>query len=258
MVPSWLLEILRCPETLDRLTEHDEVLKRSDGKSYAIVRGIPSLVFPQAARGDDATWQRFYDAFAALYDINERIMGRILTGLNVSAERERLISSLGLQPGMSILEVSPGPGVYQEQIRSLVGSGAHYAAVDLSMGMLTQCQKHHRSLNVCLIHANGSSLPLADGSFDALFHFGGVNLFDEPGRALSEFVRVVRQGGIVSWGDEGFSPSVPDGWKKRFLTRMNPGYLRPPPPPPAGLTDLRRIEVFGGYGYLMVARNAVS
>jgi ubiquinone/menaquinone biosynthesis C-methylase UbiE len=40
-------------------------------------------------------------------------------------------------------------------------------------------------------------LPFADNSFDILFHFGGVNLFNNPDLALREFVRVVRRGGCA-------------------------------------------------------------
>jgi ubiquinone/menaquinone biosynthesis C-methylase UbiE len=173
--------------------------------------------------------------------------------VHIAEERARIVSILGLRRGTSILEVSPGPGAYQREIRDAVGQEARFAAVDLSMGMLTQCQKRNRELNVALIQANGSHLPFADDSFDALFHFGGVNLFDRPEAAISEFIRVVRTGGIVSWGDEHFSTSVPDGWKKRFLARMNPGYLQEPPSIPSRLSNLKQIEVFGGYGYLIVA-----
>lgn len=154
---------------------------------------------------------------------------------------------------MRILEVSPGPGVYQGPIRLAVGNDAEFASVDLSLGMLRQCQKRNRALNVALLQANGSYLPFANESFDALFHFGSVNLYDDPGRALAEFVRVVRKGGIVCWGDERFSSSIPDGWKKRFLVRMNPGYLKQRLPIPKGLLNITEFEVYAGFGYLVVA-----
>jgi ubiquinone/menaquinone biosynthesis C-methylase UbiE len=251
--PSWLPEILRCPESHDRLQEKGDMLVRPDGRSYPIIHGIPSLVYPPTLLGEDARWQRFYDWFAPIYDLNERFLGRLLTGLDVARERTQIISLLGLRQGMTTLEVSPGPGVYQRDIRIAIGNDAHYAAIDLSLGMLKQCQKRNRALNVALLQANGSHLPFADESFDALFHFGSVNLYNEPDQAIAEFIRVVRKGGIVSWGDEHFSTSVPDGWKKRFLARMNPGYLKQPPSVPSGLSNLKELEVFGGFGYLVVA-----
>ena len=52
-------------------------------------------------------------------------------------------------------------------------------------------------------------MAFADESIDALFHFGGINLFNDRERALREFVRVVRKDGVVCWGDEGFSEDYP-------------------------------------------------
>lgn len=251
--PPWLLDILRCPQTGERLLAQGSALLRPDGMFYPILDGIPSLVYPVKLTGEDAKWQRFYDWFAPVYDLNERFFGRILCGVDMRKERARVISLLGLGKGMRVLEVSPGPGVYQSQIRLAVGNDAEFVSVDLSLGMLKQCQKRNRALNVALLQANGSYLPFADESFDALFHFGSVNLFDDPGRALAEFVRVVRKGGIVSWGDERFSPSIPDGWKKRFLARMNPGYLKQRLPIPKGLLNISEVEVYAGFAYLVVA-----
>ena len=106
--------------------------------------------------------------------------------------------------------------------------------------------------------AEGCTNPLeviavcADDSFDALFHFGGVNLYNEPEKAINEFVRVVRKNGIVSWGDEAPAEKIPGGWKKKFLIKMNPGYLKKQPAIPDNLESVKEYEVYGGYGYLVV------
>ncbi len=91
-------------------------------------------------------------------------------------------------------------------------------------------------------------------SFDALFHFGGVNLFSDPGQALREFVRVVRPGGRIVWGDEHMSEQFSHPIGRRVLPRMNPGFRKTPPPPPSGADVLARHEVYSGLGYLIVAR----
>jgi len=250
--PSWFLEIVRCPETGSQLQFIDKCFMRSDGTKYPIIGGIPSLVFPRKMGKEDAKWQRFYNRFAPLYDLNERFMSRLLTGINLPVERKRIISLLGLTKGARILEVSPGPGVFQPYIREVIGSNGEFAALDLSLGMLKQCRKR-KALDITLAQGNGSYLPFADESFDALFHFGGVNLFDNPERALNEFVRVVHKGGIVSWADEGFSSNLPDNWKKRFAMKMNPGYKKPRLTKPSGLINIREFEVCGGFAYLIVA-----
>ena len=120
--------------------------------------------------------------------------------------------------------------------------------------MLRQCQSRHANLHVHLVHANGQFLPFADNSFDAVFHFGGVNLFNDPDRALREFIRVVKKDGILSWGDEGFSKSYKGEVRKRILAKLNPGFLKAVPGIPETLHAQKVHEVYGGLGYLIVAR----
>jgi ubiquinone/menaquinone biosynthesis C-methylase UbiE len=155
---------------------------------------------------------------------------------------------------MKVLEVSPGPGVFQEYLRNDIGETGELVALDLSMGMLLECQKKYKNLKVQLIHGNAQFLPFADNSFDALFHFGGVNLFNDPQKAISEFIRVVRKDGIVSWGDEGFSPDYKNERRRKFLSRLNPGFAKPRPVIPHSVYDVKEHIVYGGLAYLVVAK----
>jgi ubiquinone/menaquinone biosynthesis C-methylase UbiE/uncharacterized protein YbaR (Trm112 family) len=250
--PGWLLEIIRCPETKEPLKIENDYLVGKDGFKYPIIDGIFSLVYPHNLTGEDKKWNKFYDLFAPFYDLNERFFGKLIAGLDIREARKQIVSYVGLKPGMRILEVSPGPGVYQPYIREQIADKGDFVSMDLSLGMLRQCRKKQKQLNTLLIQGNGIYIPFMDNSFDALFHFGGVNLFNDPDKALKDFVRVVKKNGIVSWGDEGFSKNIPDGWKKKFLTKMNPGYLKPRLPVPDGLKNVKEYEVAAGYGYLIV------
>jgi ubiquinone/menaquinone biosynthesis C-methylase UbiE len=58
---------------------------------------------------------------------------------------------------------------------------------------------------------------------------GGVNLFNDPDRALREFIRVAKKNGVVSWGDEGFSKNYKGKIRRRILAKLNPGFLKPMP-----------------------------
>ena len=175
-------------------------------------------------------------------------------------EREAMVELLGLAPGMRLLEVSPGPGVYQSLLAQKIAPGGELVELDLSLAMLQACRRHagRSALVPWLIQANGAYLPFADASFDAVFHFGGIKLFSEPARALDEFVRVARPGALVAWGDEGFGAAAPTGWRRRVLERMNPGYKEPVPPPPAGVKDIVQHEVMAGCGWLMVGRRSAA
>lgn len=254
MYPEWLYEILRCPETLELLACENNKCICPDGKEYPVLDGILSLVYPPDITGSDAKMNAFYNKIAPYYDFVERVLGKLLTGVDVVQGRKEIISLLGLKPGMRILEVSPGPGVFQPYLRKAVGDNGEIVSFDLSLPMLHVCRMKNESLNIYLIHGNAQYLPFADNSFDALFHFGGVNLFNDPRKAISEFVRVVKSYGIVSWGDEGFSKKYPDNFRKKILSKINPGYLKPKPPVPDSVYDVREYEVYAGLAYLVVCR----
>ena len=253
MYTDWLIDRLRCPETLNML-EYNGSNYESGAKVFKVKNDILSIVYPDDLGGDDAKYNKFYNLLAPLYDLNERVMGKLLVGVDMIKGRKQIISFLGLKPGMKVLEVSPGPGVFQKFLRNDIGEKGELVALDLSMGMLLQCQKRNKSLNVQLIHGNAQFLPFADNSFDALYHFGGVNLFNDPQKAISEFIRVVRKDGIVSWGDEGFSENYRNERRKKLMVKINPGFAKPHPMIPDSVYDVKENEVYDGLGYLVVAK----
>jgi ubiquinone/menaquinone biosynthesis C-methylase UbiE len=253
MYTDWLIDRLRCPETLNKL-KYNGSNYESGAKVFKVKNDILSIVYPDDLGGDDAKYNKFYNLLAPLYDLNERVMGKLLVGVDMIKGRKQIISFLGLKPGMKVLEVSPGPGVFQKFLRNDIGEEGELVALDLSMGMLRQCQKRNESLNVELIHGNAQFLPFADNSFDALYHFGGVNLFNDPQKAISEFIRVVRKDGIVSWGDEGFSENYRNERRKKLMVKINPGFAKPHPIIPDSVYDVKENEVYDGLGYLVVAK----
>jgi len=253
MYTDWLLDILRSPETLKPL-KYNGTNFESEEKVYKINNNILSIVYPDNISGTDAKYNKFYNLIAPLYDFNERVMGRLLAGVDMIAWREKIITFVGLKSGMKILEVSPGPGVFQKFLRHDIGEEGELVALDLSMGMLRQCQKQNGALKVQLIQGNAQFLPFADNSFDALYHFGGVNLFNDPQKSINEFIRVVKKDGIVSWGDEGFSENYKKVLRKKILLKMNPGFSRPHPVIPDTIYEVKENLVYDGLAYLIVAK----
>jgi ubiquinone/menaquinone biosynthesis C-methylase UbiE len=262
---AWL-DTLQSPEDgaplVAALDAGGHSLRRANGDPVRANENIVRLVWPARAEGRDATWNRFYDRLAPFYDWNERLGGRLF-GVHALRERAAIVNRLGLQPGMRVLEVSPGPGVYQELLAQRIGPSGSLAELDLSIGMLRACARRARKsgLDPLLVQANAAYLPFADDSFDAVFHFGGVKLFSEPRRALAEFVRVARPGALVAWGDEGFGTGAPTGFRRRLLERVNPGFLEPMPPLPDGLDGdgpEAVHEVMNGCAWLVVARKAAG
>jgi ubiquinone/menaquinone biosynthesis C-methylase UbiE len=245
--------VLRDPRTGGDLARRDGYYESGDGKRYLASAGIPSLVHPEALSGDDQRWNRFYNLFAPFYEPVQGLVSRLILGESAAAAHQKVIGLIPIRRGSLLLEVSPGPGVFHRALRAVLGDDATLVSLDLSLSMLAQCRKRGDKQAI-LVHGNGQHLPFANDAFDCVFHFGGVNLFNDPDRALREFIRVTKKGGIVSWGDEGFAATYKAGLKRQILTRLNPGYLKPRPAIPSGVEEVRLHTVYGGLGYLVVAR----
>ncbi len=223
------------------------------GRSYPVEHGIPQLVMDNDSSGRDAEWKRFYDLFAPLYEVNERFFGWVFTGLHWRAEQARMVASLGIEPGRSLLEICTGPGVFQPLLAQAVGTEGRLVALDLSMGMLRRCARRTRQQRPVplVIQANGDHLPFADASFDYIFHFGGIKLFTSPEKALLECARVLRPGGRLFLGDEGFEPTIPKrGWRRQLLMHINPGFQKPAPELPHQLQLIEQRQIYDGLAFL--------
>ena len=136
--PSWLETILRCPQSLEPLARSGDGYRRPDGKSYRMIDGILSIVHPAELSGQDAEFNHLYDRLAPLYDLNERVFGRLIAGIDMAAGRREIVSRLPLRRGCRLLEVSPGPGVFQRSLRDAIGAEGDFVSLDLSLAMLRQ------------------------------------------------------------------------------------------------------------------------
>jgi ubiquinone/menaquinone biosynthesis C-methylase UbiE len=70
--------------------------------------------------------------------------------------------------------------------------------------MLTNCQANLRrwQMDADLFLGNAESLPFADASFDVVFHVGGINFFNDRGKAIREMIRVAKPGSRILISDE--------------------------------------------------------
>lgn len=103
--------------------------------------------------------------------------------------------------------------------------------LDISTGMLkrSQAKLRRRDALARLLLGDASRLPFASGSFDAVFHHGGVAEFPNKRAAIAEMARVVKPGGKVVICDPGLPPDRPARWINRQLLKLQPAYAAPPP-----------------------------
>lgn len=133
------------------------------------------------------TAQASYDRLSRWYDA--------LAGRSEQKLIHQGLALLALRPQERVLEIGTGTGVALE---ALSRQGGRAVGVDLSAGMLRRARSRLGGRpGASLLQAEALQLPVAGGSFDALFMSFTLELFDTPEipRLLGECRRVLKAGG---------------------------------------------------------------
>lgn len=205
----------------------DEIIAGSFASSlggrFEIRDGIPDFTFPAQLPEADSKARAFYDGRVDDYDRYLPLTFETF-GESEEAVREDMVARLELRPDARVLEIGCGSGRDSVHILSKIPQGQLFAQ-DISPMMLARCRERTRGLGkIELSVANASYLPFADGSFDAVFQFGGVGEFSDVGRFFSEVARVTRPGGRVVVGDESMPPWLRRTEFAKILTFTNPQF----------------------------------
>jgi ubiquinone/menaquinone biosynthesis C-methylase UbiE len=113
----------------------------------------------------------------------------------------RLAEWSDLHAGDQVLDVAAGTGRSLVPAAAAVGEAGHVTGTDLAPGMvelLQQTIRDHALDNAHALVADAEQLPFDDATFDAVLCGFGLFFFPDPGRALAEFRRVLRAGGVVA------------------------------------------------------------
>ncbi len=105
-----------------------------------------------------------------------------------------------LPAGSRVLDIPTGSGVALRGLRP--GQGLDVVAADISTTMLERAGATAARLGVAdqvtPTVADVGDLSFADGSFDLVVSFTGLHCFPDPQRAISEMVRVLAPGGVLT------------------------------------------------------------
>lgn len=147
---------------------------------------------PAASPGSGA----MFDGIARRYDL----LNVLASGGLDRLWRRRMLGSLQLKPGQSLLDLATGTA----DVALLAAArlpGLNVVGLDPSRQMLAVgAEKAHRQglSRVALVEGDAQDLPFPDASFDGVtIAFGIRNVPDRP-RALREMVRVLQPGGRVA------------------------------------------------------------
>ena len=131
----------------------------------------------------------FWDKVARFYDIFEKLYNG-----EVNCKLVIAVSSM-VESGDRILECACGTGMLSKGIALRC---KELIATDFSDGMLKQTKKNCQHMNnVKIINADIMSLNFKDGEFDKVVAGNVIHLLDFPYEALTELIRVCKNGGKV-------------------------------------------------------------
>lgn len=116
--------------------------------------------------------------------------------------RKSCLQRFGNLKSKKVLITSCGLGEDIAVVSKLVGSDGVIHAQDLSKNFVEVSSQNNISDNIFINVSDALSLPYCDNYFDAVYHFGGINLFGDIRLAISEMERVCKVGGQVMFGDE--------------------------------------------------------
>jgi len=130
--------------------------------------------------------QAMFDDVARRYDLTNDV-------LSLGQDRrwrQQVIEAVDPRPGELVLDLAAGTGTSSQPF---LDRGARVVPCDFSVGMLQVGKRARRHLP--FVAGDGTRLPFADGTFDAVtISFGLRNIVD-PDAGLGELLRVTRPGG---------------------------------------------------------------
>ncbi len=146
---------------------------------------------------------RYHDVAAAEYDAK---WGIDFGPVGQDQVRAKLFKALGGEPAQPFgdaLEIGAGTGYFSLNLLQL-GLIERATSTDISQGMLDALAHSARSLGLSLdrVRTDAEDLPFPDQSFDVVFGHAVLHHVPNLDRALAEFHRVLRPGGVIAFSGE--------------------------------------------------------
>jgi SAM-dependent methyltransferase len=213
------------------LLGHEDGFRCSKGHVFSYIPGTKVPLF--ACEAEDATEYTLEDA-TTIHDNALRWVFDTF-GTDEPSLRKSLVSRLHLSKGNTILVTGAGTGNDLPFLaESLEGVGVIYAQ-DISKQMLMAgvdrygSQQNALGVEIYFSVSDATNLPFGENVFDAAYHFGGLNLFPDIRKGVSEMNRVVKPGGRIVISDEGAAPWLKSTELGDMLIENNPLYEYEPP-----------------------------
>ena len=162
-----------------------------------------------------------------LGDTPLRDYSRKLSRFNAFAEPElrRMIASLGLGPGMRILDAGCGTGEALPWLAEEVKPSGHVVGIDLSAAH-TDAARRFAAADIEVSQEDLLTAPLASASIDFIWCVNTINHLRVPLHGVNRLASLLRFGGRIGLGQSSLLPDMYFAWDSRLERLVNEAVRR--------------------------------
>ncbi len=157
------------------------------------------------------------EAPGLLGDTRERDYSRKLQLFNAFAapELRQAIASLGLGPGIRMLDAGCGTGDALQWLSEAAGRDSEVAGVDLATAHVAAARAR-APRHALVLQADLMNLPVELSGMDLIWCVNTINHLREPVRALESLAVLLRPGGRIALGQSSVLPDMYFAWDARL------------------------------------------
>ena len=147
----------------------------------------------------------------------------------------QVIGWMGMQDGMHVLAIGPGPGTFTIEASRQIGETGKLHVIDIQPTIISKLNKRlqrEKIGNVIAEVASAYELPFANGTFDRVFMITVLAEIPDRNKALTEIKRVLKDDGLLAIGEFLPDPDYP-------LRKTVIGWCQD--------AGLERVDAFGGF-----------
>ena len=130
----------------------------------------------------------------------------------------KVVDWIGIEDGMCILEVGPGPGTFTFEASKRVSENGKVFAIDIEPSVISKLNSRISRAGIANVMTEVASvyeLPFSNRTFDRVFMIAVLAEIPDRKKALLEIKRVLKDGGLLAIGEILLDPDYP---RRRTVT----------------------------------------